>query len=140
MGAKMRYLIVAMIVVNGIASSCGYAKSTTDKNKLVLNVIYADFRVDPITGYHAKDLERVGCRFTISARVFETLLKSRVEKSDFNAWDLRGEVISNDGTKMYVDRDGILKNSSGFFRIDKERFVRALVPTKKCTVSPAKPG
>jgi hypothetical protein len=112
------------------AAACTGAKpQSTGSSDLA--VIYVGFEVDSITGYHASDLERVGCRYKISSDAFRTAIRSRSAATGFDERDLKAEVI-NGRTKMYIDAQGIMKSPAGYSTVDKRRFEGALVPAGRC--------
>lgn len=132
MDIEMRHAVTGVTLFLAVCA-CSQAKESATGGRY-LTVVYADFSVDPISGYHIADLEREGCRFEISENSLKSTILKRVTRSDFHEDDLKAEVFGAAGGSMEIDDGGVLSDKSGYFIIDRERFEKALIPAGKCSI------
>jgi hypothetical protein len=139
MGTKMSYGISVVGLLAGLSVACGKAESPPTQRQGEVSVIYADFEVDPIAGYHENEIERVGCRYRMSATDFDSLIIRRVSREEYSGLDIKAKVIKDNLEVMYIDDSGVMRSSSGFFQIDTKKFEQLIIPAKACDVEPPSP-
>ncbi|QNA85046.1 hypothetical protein G4G27_14360 [Sphingomonas sp. So64.6b] len=135
----MNYRITLAIFVAIFSTGCSATDKAPQSHQAEFDVIYSDFGVDPITGYHEEEIERVGCRYKISADDFASLIIGRASDKEYSNTDIKAEIISDNQERMYVDDSGVLKRSSGYFKINIEKFEKVLVLTKPCDIEKPSP-
>ena len=98
-----------------------------------VRVYYYGFEIERITGIHEEEIQEIGCEyFANEESITDTISPLDVTDVRYDPLDVRARFEFREEI-YFVDRDGIVRQGTHYFRLDKENFVRALTLTRDCT-------